>query len=95
MPCACCRVCSGQDLNLRTVPVDKVALPLSYPSKARIARRVRVAVFPAVCQGADSPHPRSGVLGRVRRLLYRGGPLRAVIVCPGQHDRLQDQTGLT
>ena len=29
---------------------------LSYPSKSRVARRVRVAVFPAVCQGADSPH---------------------------------------
>lgn len=42
----------------------------------------------------DLPHPRSGFLNHVRRFSYRGGPLRAVIVCPGQHDRLQDQTVL-
>jgi len=51
--------------------------------------------FRAVRQVPIRRTPRSGVLGRVRRLSYRGGPLRAVIVCPGQHDRLQDQTGLT
>jgi len=33
-----------------------VVRKLSYPSKARIARRVRVAVFPRCPSGADSPH---------------------------------------
>ena len=45
------RLCSGPDSNRRTIPVDKVALPLSYPSKSRVARRVRVAVFP--CRPSD------------------------------------------
>lgn len=39
-------VCSGPESNQRAIPVDKVALPLSYPSKSRVSRRVRGAVFP-------------------------------------------------
>ena len=71
---------------------------LSYPSKSRFARRVRVAMFSSYQHApscADSPRTCSGFLNRVCQFSYRGSPLRAEIVCPGQHDRYQDQTGLT
>ena len=32
-------LCSGPESNRRAIPVDKVALPLSYPSMSRFARR--------------------------------------------------------
>ena len=43
-------LCSGPESNRRAIPVDKVALPLSYPSMCRVDRRPGLPSFRAVRQ---------------------------------------------